>query len=1020
MNDPRGSLWNRWDLQVHTPASLVHRYPGSEHDAWEGFISDIEALPPEFKVIGVNDYLFLDGYERVLAEHQSGRMSNIALFLPLIELRLNQFGGSESSLSRVNYHVIFSNELEPSVIREQFIGALSSRFDLVPRHLGTPIESAWSGTLSREALDDLGRAIIESVPAPERHRYGPPRIEGFNNLTVSLDRVQEALESSRLRGRFVAGVGKTEWADVRWQDGSIADKKNLINSADCVFVASETASAYQRARVALTEAGVNDRLIDCSDAHHPASSSDKDRIGNTLTWIKADLTFGGLLQALQEFEQRVYIGEEPPEIRRVREHPSKYIDRVRIYKDPDSLLEEEWFDVDLPLNPGLVAIIGNKGTGKSALAEVIGLAAGSPHEDDFSFLHESKFRDPRRRLAQHFKGAIAWCDGTTDDCYLSEQVEVGADPSIQHLPQRYLETLCNEVPRGEKTQFDEELERIIFAHLPVERRLGAASLEDLIELTVRPIETELAELRASLTSVNSEIAQLEDDLRPEVRNQRLQAYHAKRREWWALHNTPPEEVPEPDETDPALESIRTLMRELAEAKGHLEARRVASESALAAVRRDQASVAALRSSLEAIQRQHAAVLLENEELITRLGLPPEFSVITLDTAVLDDCRTTLAEREGVLARELGGEDERGLTGVVEWLDEEIGRLSGELSAPEERREGYLTRLRSWEAEVAALLGSHDVAESALGARAALHELSQIPARLEKLRERRLEQSGEIHQLLMGLAEVTAALYAPLQGYMDDQPIPSEYMLSIGTSLVDTSFGDVLLEEMINRNISGSFCGVEQSLTRVAELLSETDFDSKASALRFLGQIDDHFRFDRREDPAPQLTPSTQVRQGKSIVEVYDFVFGLSYLSPRYGLRFGGNPIYQLSPGEKGTLLLIFFLLAELDTRPLVIDQPEDNLDNNTVYRALVSCFQRAKERRQVIIVTHNPNLAVVCDADQIIVATMDKRGLSRIDYDPGAIERRETVRAVVDILEGTQPAFDNRSVKYTLHLLDLA
>lgn len=1019
MNDPRGSLWNRWDLHVHTPASLVHGYPGSEHDAWEGFISDIEALPPEFKVIGVNDYLFVDGYERVLAEHQSGRMSNIALFLPLIELRLNQFGGSGSSLSRVNYHVIFSNELDPSVIREQFIGALSSRFNLVPRHLGTPIESSWSGTLSREALDDLGRAIIETVRPAERGRYGPPRIEGFNNLTVSLDRVHEALESSFLRGRFITGVGKTEWADVRWQDGSIADKKNLINSADCVFVASETAGAYQRARTSLTEAGVNDRLIDCSDAHHPASSSNKDRIGNTFTWIKADLTFGGLLQALQEFEQRIYIGEEPPEIRRVREHPSKYIDRVRIYKDPESSLDEEWFDVDLPINSGLVAIIGNKGTGKSALAEVIGLATGSPHEDDFSFLHESKFRDPLRRLAQHFKAEVAWCDGATDDCYLSDHVEVGADPGIQHLPQRYLETLCNEVPRGEKTQFDEELERIIFAHLPVEQRLGAASLEDLIELTVRPIEIELADLRFSLTSVNSEIARLEDDLRPEVRSHRLQAYHAKRREWWTLRNTPPDEVPEPDDTDPALKATRTLIRELGEARGHLEVRRVAGEAALAAVGRDQANLAALRSSLEAIQRRHAEILLEHEELITRLGLPPDFSVITLDTAALDDCRTTLSEREGGLVRELGDE-ERGLSGVVEWLDEETDGLSGELSAPEERREAYLTRLRTWKAEVADLLGSHDVAESVLGARAALNVLSKIPARLREFRERRLEQSGEIHRLLTDLAEATGALYAPLQEYMDGQPIPSEYMLSIGTSLVDTGFGEVFLEEMINRNISGSFCGVAESLTRVAELLTETDFDSKASAVTFLERIDDHLRFDRHQDPAPQVTPSTQVRKGKSIVEVYDFVFGLSYLSARYGLRFGGKPIYQLSPGEKGTLLLIFFLLAELDTRPLVMDQPEDNLDNNTVYRALVSCFHRAKKRRQVIIVTHNPNLAVVCDADQIIVATMDKTGLSRIDYNPGAIERPETVRAVVDILEGTQPAFDNRSVKYTLHLMGVA
>ncbi len=67
MNDPQGSLFRRWDLHVHTPQSIV---PGSfvGADAWERWLQDIEALPAEFGVIGVNDYLFLDGYKRALYE----------------------------------------------------------------------------------------------------------------------------------------------------------------------------------------------------------------------------------------------------------------------------------------------------------------------------------------------------------------------------------------------------------------------------------------------------------------------------------------------------------------------------------------------------------------------------------------------------------------------------------------------------------------------------------------------------------------------------------------------------------------------------------------------------------------------------------------------------------------------------------------------------------------------------------------------------------------------------------------
>lgn len=132
MNDPRGSQWRKWDLHVHTPESLVHQYEGT--DPWPRFIMELENLPPEFKVIGINDYIFLDGYKRILAERAKGRLTNIDLILPVIELRLDKFGGSLSHLSRVNYHVIFSDELAPDVIEQQFLNALSSKYVLSPQY----------------------------------------------------------------------------------------------------------------------------------------------------------------------------------------------------------------------------------------------------------------------------------------------------------------------------------------------------------------------------------------------------------------------------------------------------------------------------------------------------------------------------------------------------------------------------------------------------------------------------------------------------------------------------------------------------------------------------------------------------------------------------------------------------------------------------------------------------------------------------------------------------------------------
>ena len=79
---------------------------------------------------------------------------------------------------------------------------------------------------------------------------------------------------------------------------------------------------------------------------------------------------------------------------------------------------------------------------------------------------------------------------------------------------------------------------------------------------------------------------------------------------------------------------------------------------------------------------------------------------------------------------------------------------------------------------------------------------------------------------------------------------------------------------------------------------------------------------------------------------------------------------------------------------------------------LVPCIKAAKQRRQILIVTHNPNLAVVCDAEQIIWADLDKKNNYTINYVSGAIESQILNKAAVDILEGTMPAFDNRDSKY--------
>ena len=105
----KGSEWRKWDLHVHTPYSIDENYKkGKETDVWERYISELERISEEkgIRVLGINDYWFLDGYKKVIEYKNLGRLSNIELILPIIELRLRDYVGN-NSLNKINYHIVF-------------------------------------------------------------------------------------------------------------------------------------------------------------------------------------------------------------------------------------------------------------------------------------------------------------------------------------------------------------------------------------------------------------------------------------------------------------------------------------------------------------------------------------------------------------------------------------------------------------------------------------------------------------------------------------------------------------------------------------------------------------------------------------------------------------------------------------------------------------------------------------------------------------------------------------------------
>lgn len=120
---------------------------------------------------------------------------------------------------------------------------------------------------------------------------------------------------------------------------------------------------------------------------------------------------------------------------------------------------------------------------------------------------------------------------------------------------------------------------------------------------------------------------------------------------------------------------------------------------------------------------------------------------------------------------------------------------------------------------------------------------------------------------------------------------------------------------------------------------------------------------------------------------------------------------HLSAGQQRSVLLSLLLCAERD-EPLVLDQPEDHLDAQYIASAVVRHLEAAKERRQVIIATHSPNLTVLGDAELVIpMCVEDGKGKP---YDEGAVDRPATRARVCELLEGGVEAYRKRGERYGL------
>lgn len=137
----------------------------------------------------------------------------------------------------------------------------------------------------------------------------------------------------------------------------------------------------------------------------------------------------------------------------------------------------------------------------------------------------------------------------------------------------------------------------------------------------------------------------------------------------------------------------------------------------------------------------------------------------------------------------------------------------------------------------------------------------------------------------------------------------------------------------------------------------------------------------------------------------------SFISHEIVVTSKGKPITKLSHGQQGTIFLRLQLASRAFSETIIYDQPEDDLDNDFIMRDLVDIFRKIKRYRQVIIVSHNANLVVNADSEQIIIAE-NVEGI--LEYVSGSLENPMINKKICAILEGGKTAFLSREQKYQL------
>ena len=1039
----RGSEWRRWDLHVHTKGTNKNDQFKSED--FETFCEVLfrKAIDNDIAAIGITDYFSIDNYKKIkdylskiddetnFTESEKEQIKNI-LILPNVELRMLPVTNKNRL---VNIHFIFNPE-------EDFIDYLDNNF-FGKLECGNCL-------MNRRGIIEYGKSLLgNNQKSDDAAAYK----KGINEFHLEASQIKDVLEDKKIADNAVVVVcnSKTDGASAfqehydlfEGEPGSLDGiRRDIYHISDMVFSGNDNDRKYFLGQKSDNPVEVKEKCGSLKPCIHGSDAHTEDKLfapdNDRYCWIKADPIFEGLKQLIYEPEDRVYIGKEPPLLGRVANNKTKYIESLNIRKkDGYDNKNGVWFDeVNIELNKELVAIIGNKGNGKSALSDIIGLL-GNTHnagekQKNLSFLTAKKFR--KKGYAENFEANLVWADGSgaNETMCLADEIDKNAPEKVRYLPQNYFERLTNDL---KSEGFEDTLKGVIFAHMPEQYKLGCRSFDELIEEKTRVIDSDLRAIRNDVSKISESIIKLEEKKHPDYLNKINEQIKEKEKELKSHMANKPEEVADPSKDhspemkakmSEAYEIIEQLNQQNVELAGEIEE----AEQRLNTATRNKEEVKQLTDKISQLELSLTKFKQENGDVFSKFKLSiDEIIKVSFDKKAineklkkinkeLDDLEEKLRSKRDIDTDQSIKNDadrekayQSSFVARQEIVQQGIKRKTDELSKPEKEYQAYIEKLAQWEKRKKDIEGDSGRVD---GLKYLKAEKEYVEKKLDddlvERRKARLDKSLEIFNKQQEIINIYDVLKESVDSAISQGgEFANKFNMMIDVSFkLDEGFVDNFLG-YINKNKKGTFQNADTGT--VSAMLDSINLSEEDGVRQLLDSSIRWLEEDgRNESDIQKRNISDQVNKVK---EFYDFLFSLEYLTPSYDLKQDGKSLDQLSPGEKGAVLLVFYLMIDKEDIPLIVDQPEDNLDNKSVFEVLTHFIRIAKKRRQIIMVTHNPNLAVGADAEQIIYTSLDKtNGKNEFSVECGSIENMNMNKRIVDILEGTKPAFDKRKLRY--------